>query len=104
VQLHANASGILVIWSGSAEQVMFIGQGGIAKSLKWARQFEPIAGHRNLFVTWATVPEDRQNGIRNYLLERLLPLHSEHPTFDALIPVNLPWELIESQGGMSPVI
>jgi hypothetical protein len=99
----ANASGILLIWSGSVEQIMFIGQGGIAKSLKWARQFEPIAGHRNLFVTWATVPEDTQNGIRNYLSERLLPLHSDHPTADAPIPVNLPWELTESQGGMSPV-
>jgi hypothetical protein len=88
----ANASGILVIWSGSGEQVVYIGQGGIAKNLKWARQFEPIVGHRNLLVTWATIPEDSQNGVWNYLSERLLPVHSDRPTPGAPIPVNLRWE------------
>ena len=38
----ANASGILVIWSGSGEQVVYIGQGGIAKNLKWATLEEMI--------------------------------------------------------------
>lgn len=86
----ANASGILLIWSGSTEQINFIGQGGIAKNLKWARQFEPIAGQQNLLVTWATVPEELQNGVRNYLLERLPAARSDRPTPDAPIPVNLP--------------
>jgi hypothetical protein len=88
----ANASGILLIWSGPVEHVMYIGEGGIAKNLKWARQFEPILRHPNLFATWATVPEDVQSGIRNYLSERLHPVHSERPTPDPQIPVNLPWE------------
>jgi hypothetical protein len=88
-----NASGILLIWSESVDQIMYIGQGGIAKNLKWARQFEPIAGRRNLFVTWATVPEDSQHGVRNYLAERLPPVHSDHRSPDAQIPVNLPWQL-----------
>jgi hypothetical protein len=88
----ANASGILLIWSGSVEQVIYIGHGGIAKSLKWARQFEPIVAHQNLLVTWATVPEHQQNGVRNYLSGRLPAVHRDHPTPDPPIPVNLPWE------------
>jgi len=87
-----NASGILLIWSGSTEHVMYIGQGGIAKNLKWARQFEPIVGNRNLLVTWATVSEDHQGGVRNYLAEQLPPVHRDRPTSDAPIAVNLPWE------------
>jgi hypothetical protein len=95
----ANASGILLIWAESVEQILYIGRGGIAKSLKWARQFEPIVGRRNLFVTWAAVPEDCQNGVRNYLAERLPPIHSERPTPDAPIPVNLPWDPTEVKEG-----
>ncbi len=71
---------------------MYVAQGGIAKSIKWARQFEPIAAQGNLFVTWATVPEEHQNGVRNYLLQRLRPVHRDRPTADHPIPVNLPWE------------
>jgi hypothetical protein len=88
----ANASGILLIWSESADQTIYIGEGGIAKGLKWARQFEPIRRRRDLFVTWATIPEDIQAAVRNYLYDRLHPVHSEHPTPGAQIPVNLPWE------------
>jgi hypothetical protein len=88
----ANASGILIVWSGSFEHIIFVGQGGIAKGIQWARQFEPIAIHGDLFVTWATVPEDSQNGVRNYLLGRLSPVLSDHPTPDAPISANLPWE------------
>lgn len=88
----ANASGVVLIWSGTLEQMLFIGQGGIAKNLKWARQFEPIVRRPDLFVTWATVPEDTQNGVRNYLTERLPPVHRERLSEDAPIPVNLPGE------------
>ncbi len=88
----APASGIVVIWSGSTENVIYIARGGIAKSLRWARQFKPIASHTDLFVTWATVPEDSQNGVWNYLSERLSPLHREPAVPDAPIAVNLPWE------------
>lgn len=89
----ANASGILLIWWGSTPHVVFIGQGGIAKNLKWARQFEPIAAQPDLLVSWATVPEDLQNGIRNDLLQRLPAARSDRPTPDAPIPINLPWEI-----------
>ncbi len=88
----ANASGILIIWSGCVEHIIFVGQGGIAKGIKWARQFQPIVAHGNLFVTWATVPENSQNGLRNYFLQMLSPLHSDRPAPDAPIPANLPWE------------
>jgi hypothetical protein len=71
---------------------MYIGQGGIAKNLKWARQFVPMMQHGNLLVTWATVPEDQQSGIRNYLCEKLRPRHCDRLTPDARIPVNAPWE------------
>jgi hypothetical protein len=88
----ANASGMLLIWSGSVENILYVGQGGIAKNLRWARQFEPIATQRNLFVTWATLPEDPQNGVRNYLSARLSAVHQDRPTPDPPIAVNLPWE------------
>ena len=86
-----NASGILLIWL-DVEDVTYIGQGGIAKNLKWARQFEPILRRPSLLVTWATVPEDCQSGILNYLSGRLHPVYSERPSPDPQIPVNLPWE------------
>jgi hypothetical protein len=93
----ANASGILVVWSGAGEpeQIIYIGQGGIAKNLKWARQFEPIVRRQNLSVSWANVPDDAQNGVRNYLLERLSPVYRDPPTPDTPIPVNLPWERVK---------
>lgn len=88
----ANASGILLVWSGTFERIVYVGSGGIAKNLKWARQFGPIAARQELFVTWATIPEEHQNGVRNYLLETLRPVHSDRPTSDAPQAVNLPWE------------
>lgn len=108
----APASGVILVWSGSVERMVYIAQGGIATSLKWARQFEPIAARENLFVTWATVPEDSQNGVRNYLLMKLRPVYRDRPTADAPIAVNLPWEArerapnpsAEGQGGPNPGI
>lgn len=88
----ANVSGILLVWSGDGERVVYLGSGPVAKALRWARQFEPIAAHADLLVTWAAVPEDRQTGVRNYLLGRLSVLHSDRPTPEAPIAVNLPWE------------
>ena len=85
------ASGIVVVWAGD-EHTVYVGQGGIAKNIRWARQFDPIASHAHLCVTWASVPEESQNGIRNYLVERLSPLISDRPTSDPPIPVNLPWD------------
>lgn len=88
----ANASGILLIWSDSVEQIVHVAQGGIAKNLKWARQFQPIAERRNLFVTWSTVPEQLQPGVQNYLADLLRPVYSDRATLDAAVAVNLPWE------------
>lgn len=94
----ANASGILLIWSGSFDQIVYVAHGGIAKNLKWARQFQPIAGRPNLFVTWSSVPEELQPGVQNFLVDRLRPVHRERPTADAAVAVNLPWE----RGAESP--
>ena len=85
------ASGIVVVWAGD-EHAVYVGQGGIAKNIRWARQFEPIARRGSLRVTWATVPEESQNGVRNYVIERLSPVICDRPTADQPIPVNLPWE------------
>ncbi|MGH7754727.1 MAG: hypothetical protein ACREM8_00385 [Vulcanimicrobiaceae bacterium] len=88
----ANASGVVVIWSALQTRTIYLGQGGIAMNVKWARQFEPIARHRNLFATWASVPEDRQSGVRKYLADRLRPELTDRLAPEAAIPVNLPWE------------
>lgn len=89
----APASGILLVWSGADQRIIlvYVGQGGIARNLKWARQFEPILRRPGLFVTWASVPEDQQNGVRNYLVESLGPVYSDRPSSDPPICVNLPW-------------
>jgi hypothetical protein len=92
----AAVSGILLVWSGAGERVVYLGHGPIAKALRWARQFEPIAGQQNLFVTWASVPEDAQTGVRNYLLQRLRVVYSDRPTPDPPIPVNLPFDSLPS--------
>ncbi|MBV8602007.1 MAG: hypothetical protein JO359_10635 [Candidatus Eremiobacteraeota bacterium] len=86
------AAGILLVWSGQRERrCVYLAQGGIATNLKWARQFPPILEHGDLFVTWATVPEDHQSGIRNYLIARLSPLFCDRASDDPPIPVELPW-------------
>ena len=85
------ASGVVLIWARSGE-ALYVGRGGIAKNIRWARQFEPIAGCGDLLVSWATLPEDSQNGVWRYLVERLRPVHREAATADQPIPVNLPWD------------
>ena len=88
----ANVSGILLVWSAADERVVYLGAGPVAKALRWARQFAPIAAYPDLLVTWATVPEDVQTGVRNYLLRRLPVVHSDRATSEPPIAVNLPWE------------
>jgi hypothetical protein len=88
----ANASGMLVIWSAPSEQAVYIAKGGIAKSLRWARQYEPFLRHGELGVTWANVPEERQDGVLSYLTEVLDPIYRDRPTGAEPTPVNLPWE------------
>ena len=85
------ASGIVLIWAESGE-ALYVGRGGIAKNIRWARQFEPIATRGNVFVSWATLPEDSQNGVWSYLVQTLRPVHREPATADPPIPVNLPWD------------
>ncbi|MBV8073804.1 MAG: hypothetical protein JO140_00140 [Candidatus Eremiobacteraeota bacterium] len=90
----APASGILLVWSGSHEEerrCVYLAQGPIASNLKWARQFERICTLPELFVSWATLPEALQSGVRNYLLVRLQPLFCDRATCDEPITVELPW-------------
>lgn len=86
------ASGILIVWSQTSGQVMYVGQGGIAKNLRWARQFKPLEALTDLLVTWATIPEDGQSGIRNFLVARLAPVYRDPPSGDPATPIRLPWE------------
>jgi hypothetical protein len=87
----APASGVVLIWADGGEAV-YVGKGAIAKNLRWARQFEPIAACGNLFVSWATLPEESQDGVWRYLVETLHPVHREPVGADPSIPVNLPWD------------
>ena len=87
-----NAEGVLVIWSAADDQVVYIAKGGIAKALRWARQFEPFLRHPDLRVTWANVPEASQAGILTYLIEALQPLHRDRPVAAEPIHANLPWQ------------
>ena len=86
------ASGIVVVWAGGSGETVYVADGAIAKNIRWARQFERIARRGSLFVTWATLAEDSQSGVRNYLVETLRPVICDRPTPDQPIAVNLPWE------------
>lgn len=88
----ANAAGILLIWSAPGEHVVYIARGGIAKNLRWARQFAPFLRDPGLRVTWANVPEDSRDGIVSYLVETLRPVYRDRSTGAEPISVNLPWE------------
>lgn len=91
---HKDVSGVYIIWHGGPDpKVVYVGQGNIKDRIAKHRVDPEIQRyeHLELYVTWAPVPEESQDGAEAYLADKWDPLVGErHP--DALpIKVNSPW-------------
>ena len=89
-----NLSGVYVIWhGGSSAATVRVGKGVIRDRLAAHRNDPQIQAFASLglFVTWASVPANYQDGIEVFLARRLNPkVGDQHPDV-APIEVNLPW-------------
>ena len=84
-------SGVYLIWHGGKQWVR-VGSGDIKNRLSAHRNDPQILAYRShiLYVTWASVPANQQEGVEAYLAEQCNPLVGER--FPSRIPteVNLP--------------
>ncbi len=91
----SNLSGVYMIWHGGPDaHVVYIGKGNIRERLQDHRSDQAIQRFQadDLYVTWARVPNDSQDGVEAYLAEMWSPKIGErHPNVPS-IPVNSPWE------------
>ena len=86
--------GVYIIWhGGQTPWTVYVGQGQIADRLQAHRSEPDILKYSNLglFVTWAKVDSQSQNGVERFLGTTLKP--KEHVRFPEATPssVNLPW-------------
>ena len=82
-------TGVYLIWQGGGSYVR-VGQGDIAARLTAHRNDPDITKYKNLYVTWATVPESELNGVERYLYEQCRPAVGERAPTDPAIAVTLP--------------
>ena len=89
------SEGVYIIWHGGQNpSTVRVGSGIIAQRLASHRSDARILTYRErgtLYVTWADVPAQYQEGVENYLADRLQPLVGERFPNVAPIVVNLPW-------------
>lgn len=86
--------GVYIIWhGGQSPWTVYVGQGQIADRLRAHRQNKAILPFSNLglFVTWAQVDRNFQNGVERFLAERLQPKVTERVPAVPPIQANLPW-------------
>lgn len=91
--LFNNLEGVYIIWYwdnlGSPKTVK-VGQGNIRTRLTVHREnFPELYPDQELLVTWTSVPSIYQDGVENYVGNRLQP-EGTYPDVSP-IPVNLPW-------------
>lgn len=89
-----NMHGVYIIWhGGNPAHTVRIGKGYIRDRLQSHRNDPEVQAyaHLGLYVTWASVPGQFQEGVEVYLGKRLTPKVGER--FPQAIPteVNLPW-------------
>lgn len=86
--------GVYIIWHGGKNAATVrVGQGFIRDRLDAHRQDQDVLAYQQhtLFVTWARVATNQQDGIERYLAEILNPkVGSRFPEVTP-IEVNLPW-------------
>lgn len=83
--------GVYLIWhGGETSRVVRVGQGEIAERLRWHREDPQILAYNQygaLYVTWASVPADKRDGIECYLTETWTPLISK--AFPMIFPISV---------------
>ena len=86
--------GVYIIWSGGqSPRTIYVGQGQIADRLQAHRSDPSILQYSSLglFVTWAKVDSQSQNGVELFLGQKLNPKESVNFPQATPISVNLPW-------------
>ena len=91
--------GVYIIWYKpklDIIQTVYVGKGEIRERLRshqndaQIRLYGPSSGN-TLYVSWANVPSDLQDGIEKYLHEKLRPLLGQRSPDATPVPVNMPW-------------
>ncbi len=89
-----DVSGVYIIWHGGPNPaVVYVGQGNIKERIDVHRKDPEIQEfeYLDLYVTWATVPEEYRNGVEAYLAYKWKPrVGTNHPQAP-FIEVNSPW-------------
>lgn len=87
-------SGVYVVWHGGpSPATVYVGQGNISERISHHRSSTDILkySHLGLFVTWAHVPINLQDGVERFLADQLKPKEgSIHPHAQP-VAVNFPW-------------
>jgi len=88
--------GVYMIWhGGETPRVVQVGQGDIAERLRLHRKDPQILSYKTygeLYVTWASVPLPKRDGIECYLTETWSPLvHKRAFPMIFPTPVNSPF-------------
>ena len=89
-----NMDGVYIIWHGGTNPATVrIGQGVMKDRLLAHRNDKQIQNYQNLglYVTWAAVSKQSQDGVEAYLAQQLKPKVGERYPNVTLVCVNLPW-------------
>lgn len=93
IEAMSNWSGVYTIWHMEPNsRYVRIGQGNIRDRLSEHRKDPDVLAYesKGLYVTWALVPANQQNGVEAFLASKLNPLVGERFPDVPHIPVNLP--------------
>jgi hypothetical protein len=81
--------GVYLIWhDGETPRVVRVGQGETAECLRWHREDPQTLAFKQygeLYVTWASVPASKRDGIVCYLTETWTPLIGK--AFPMIFPI-----------------
>jgi hypothetical protein len=89
-----NVTGNYIVWFGApGHNVLRVGQGNIGERLADHKSNPKIQAYKSrglLLFTWATVPNNKLNGVELYLARHYTPLEGERYPNVTPITVNLP--------------
>lgn len=89
-------NGVYLIWRESVPpRMIWVGQGDVANRLRDHIRGGMVARHRSygeVYVTWASIPLQKQDGVERYFADRYPPLEGERHPDVVPIAVNDPWK------------
>lgn len=89
-----NMHGVYIIWHGGTKPwAVYVGQGNIKDRIAEHRKNPDIQQYANLdlYVTWATVPQEYHGGVKVYLADIWSPKVGVNYPQVPRIEVNSPW-------------